>query len=115
MLFRFFLQKTPQSCIPKSHPISDHQRHQRPPGLTKIEIRVPGIARGFMVILLTLITSACNSPTPFVQPTEPVEPITEIPAAPTDKRRYGNANPLPYSLTNPTGEQRYRQYLFPWR
>lgn len=104
MLFRTFLQKTPQSSIPKNYLLGEYQGRQRVSRFIQHEIRVSGIACGFMVVLLTLIASACNSPTPFVQPTELVQPATEIPAMPTAEIPTATDRPLASDTPEPTTE-----------
>lgn len=102
MLSRTVFQKISQATILKTYALSDHQWRQCVPRLDKAEIRISGIAWTFMVILLTLITSACNSPTPFVQSTQLVDPATEIPATPTAEIVTATDTPLPTDTPEPT-------------
>lgn len=104
MLSRTIFQKTPQASISKDYSVIKHQRQQRNPQLDKPQLRNSGIACSFMVILLALITSACNNPTPFVQPTELVEPATDVPATPTAEIPSVTDTLLPSDSPEPTSE-----------
>lgn len=105
MLSQTLLQKKTQAVTLKSRPVSHHQWRQPETLFQKRESRFSGIAWSLMVVLLTLITSACNSPTPFMQPTELAETATQVPPTGTEHIPAPSDTPLPTDTPEPTSEE----------